>query len=69
MTMVLTGNKQLEKVLNKYRELRLCEDQIYINENFREHLVQKKKTLFKRAKATRERGQFAKVIYNRLILY
>ena len=61
--------KQHEKILNSYRELKLCEDQIYINKNFSEYLVEKRKNLFKRAKQIRERGEFAKVIYNRLILY
>ena len=59
--------KQREKVLNKYKELKLWEDQIYINEDFSEYTVEKRRILFKRAKEIRERGEFAKVVYNRLV--
>ena len=34
--------KQREKVLNKYQELKLWQDQIYINEEFNEYTVAKK---------------------------
>ena len=61
--------KQREKVLNKYKELKLWEDQIYINKDFSEYTVEKRRILFKRAKKIRERGEFAKVVYNRLVLY
>ena len=61
--------KQREKVLNKYKELKLWEDQIYINEDFSEYTVEKRRILFKRAKEIRERGEFAKVVYNRLVSY
>ena len=61
--------KQREKVLNKYKELKLWEDQIYINEDFSEYTVEKRRILFKRAKEIRERGEFAKVVYNKLVSY
>ena len=61
--------KQREKVLNKYKELKLWEDQIYINEYFSEYTVDKRRILFIRAKGIRERGEFAKIVYNRLVLY
>ena len=61
--------KQREKVLNKYKELKLWEDQIYINEDFSEYTVEKRRILFKRAKEIRERGEFAKVVYKRLVSY
>lgn len=61
--------KQREKVLNKYKELKLWEDQIYFNEDFGECNVEKGKDLFKRIKEIKERSEFIKVIYNRLILY
>ena len=61
--------KQREKVLNKYMELKLWEDQIYINEDFSECTVEKRMTLFKHAKEIRERGEFAKVVYIRLVSY
>ena len=59
--------KQRENVLNKYKELKLWEDQMYINEDFSECTVERRKILFKRAKVIRERDKFAKVVYNRLV--
>ena len=61
--------KQREKVLNKYKELKLWEDRIYINEDSIKYTVEKRRILFKRAKEIRERGEFAKVVYNRLVSY
>ena len=61
--------KQREKVLNKYKKLKLWEDQIYINEDFSDYTVEKRRILFKRAIEIGERGEFAKVIYNRLVSY
>ena len=57
--------KQREKLLNKYKQLKSWEDQIYINEHFSEYTVEKRRILFKRAKEIWERGEFAKVVYNR----
>ena len=65
----LLNYKQREKVLNKYKELKLWVDQVYINEEFSEYTVEKRKILFKSANAIRERGEFAKVVYNRLVSY
>ena len=48
--------KQRKKLLSKYKELKLWEDQIYINEDFSECTVEKRRILFKRAKEIRERG-------------
>ena len=39
--------QEREKVLNKYKELKLSEDQIYINKYFSEYTVEKRKILFK----------------------
>ena len=61
--------KQHEKVLNKYKELKLWEDQIYINQDSSEYTVEKRRILFKRANEIRERGKFAKVVYSRLVSY
>ena len=61
--------KQREKLLNKCKEQKLWEDQIYIHEDFSECTVERRKILFKRAKVIRERGKFTKVVYNRLVLY
>ena len=54
--------KQREKMINKYKKLKLWEDQIYINKDFSEYTVEKRIILFKRAKEIRERGEFAKVV-------
>ena len=54
--------KQREKVLDKYKDLILWEDQI-------EYTVEKRQVLIKPAKEIRERGKFAKVAYNRLVSY
>ena len=71
MTIIATFSnyKQHEKVLHKYKELKLWEDQIYINEDFSEYTVEKRRILLKCAKEIRERDEYAKAIYNRLILY
>ena len=61
--------RQHEKVLNRYMELKLWEDQIYKSEDFSEYTVEKSKILFKRAKEIRERCEFAKVLYNRFVSY
>ena len=61
--------RQREKALNKYKELKLWEDQIYIKEDFSEYTVEKKGILFKRAKEIMERGELAKVVFNRLVSY
>ena len=39
---------QREKVLNKYKELKSWEDQIYIKEDFIEYTVEKRRILFHR---------------------
>ena len=63
------NQKQREKVLNKYKELKLQEDQIYINEDFSEYTVERRRILFKGAREIKERGEFAKVVYNWLVSY
>ena len=55
-------------MLNKYKELKLWEDQIYINKYFSEYTGEKRKILFQRAKEIRERDEFDKIVYNRFVL-
>ena len=50
-------------MLNKYKELKSWEDQIYINEDFIEYTVEKRRILFKHAKEIRKKGEPAKVVY------
>ena len=61
--------KDKEKVLNRYRSCKLWEDRIYINEDFSEETLAKRKELLKKAKELRKNGKFAKVIHNRLITH
>ena len=42
--------KERTLTLNSYKELKLWEDQIYINEDVSKYTVEKRKTLFKHAK-------------------
>ena len=55
-------------MLNKHKELKLWEDQIYINKYFSEYTGEKRKILFQRAKEIRERDEFDKIVYNRFVL-
>ena len=59
--------KDKEKVLKQFKEKKLWNKKLFINENFFEATIELRKSLFKRAKVLRERGLFAKVIYNKLI--
>ena len=52
--------KQCERVLNKYKELKLWENQIYINEDFSDYTVEKRRVLFKCAKKIREEASLPK---------
>ena len=61
--------KQWEKVLNKYKQMELWEDQIYMNEGFSEYTVEKRRILFKLVKEFKDRGKFAKVVDNRLVIH
>ena len=61
--------KQREKVLNKYKKLKLWEDHIHINEDFSEYTVENRRILFKRAKQNRKRREFDKDVYNSLVWY
>ena len=47
----------------------MWDDKIYINEDFSECTVEKRGKLFKSAKETTERSEFAEVVYNWLDLY
>ena len=51
------------QVMSKYKELKYWEQNIFINEDFSERTVQKRKELFKEARELRREGRFAKVIY------
>ena len=49
----LLNYKHFEKVLHKYKELKLWDDQIYTNGGFGRYTVERRKILFKGAKEIR----------------
>lgn len=59
--------KDKQKILSKYREKKLWEKGIYVNEDFSERTLQCRKDLFKQAKELRSNGYHAKVSYKTLI--
>ena len=62
-----TFYEQHEKVQNRYRELKLWKDTIYINKHFRECSVEKRKNLLNRAKKITLEAESSKGTYSRLI--
>ena len=56
-----------ERVLNKYIEAKLWENQLYVNEDYSIRTVNKRKELFKQVKELRANGKHYKVVYNRLV--
>ena len=60
--------KDKQEVLSEYKARKLWTKGIFINEDFPEDTMEKRKGLFQRAKELREEGKFAKVVYNRLIV-
>ena len=59
--------KDKQEVLSKYKARTLWTKGIFINEGFSEDTMEKRKSLFQRAKELREEGKFAKVVYDRLL--
>ena len=60
--------KDKQEVLSEYKVRKLWTKVIFINEDFSEDTMEKRKGLFQRAKELREEGKFAKVVYDRLIV-
>ena len=60
--------KDKQGVLSEYKARKLWTKGIFINEDFPEDTMEKRKGLFQRAKELREEEKFAKVVYNRLIV-
>ena len=56
--------KGKQEVLSEYKARNLWTKGIFINEDFSEDTVEKRKSLFQRAKELREEGEFAKVVYD-----
>ena len=61
--------KDKDQVLAKFREKKLWNRNIFINEDFSDYTLEVRKELFKKAKIARENGMYAKVIYNKLITH
>jgi hypothetical protein len=61
--------KDKETILTSFRQQKLWEKSIFINEDFSERTMQKRRELFKRAKELKERGIRARVVYNRLVTF
>ena len=56
--------KGKQEVLSEYKARNLWTKGIFINEDFSEDTVEKRKSLFQRAKELREEGEFPKVVYD-----
>ena len=59
--------KDKELILEAFKEKRLWDQRIYINEDYSEGTLSVRKHLFNTAKQLRSQGKFAKVSYRRLI--
>ena len=62
--------KDREDVMRRYRESKYWEKRkAYINEDYSEYTLNLRKELLARAKSLRANGDYARVIYNRLVHY
>ena len=60
--------KDKQQFLSKYKAQNLWTKNIFINEDFSEDTMGKRKGLFQRAKELQEEGKFTNVVYYRLIV-
>ena len=60
--------KDKQQFLSKYKAQNLWTKNIFINEDFSEDTMGKRKGLFQRAKELQEEGKFTNVVYDRLIV-
>ena len=58
--------KDKANVLNRYKEKKLWEDQLYINEDYSDSTSEKRKKLFERGKLEKNNGKIFKVVYKKL---
>ena len=61
--------KDKQEVLSEYKARKLQTKGIFINRDFFEDTMEKRKGLFRRAKELQEERKFAKVVYNSLIVH
>jgi hypothetical protein len=59
--------KDKSTILEKYIKMKLWNQRVYINEDFCERTSVLRKKLFTDAKELRQKGKYAKVVYNKLI--
>ncbi|XP_065645350.1 uncharacterized protein LOC136075841 [Hydra vulgaris] len=59
--------KDKEKILDHYKRLKLWNERIYLNDDYSERTIEKRKILFAKAKELRSSGKYAKVVYDKLI--
>ena len=60
--------KDKDAVLNQYRQKPLCQDNIYINEDYSERTAELRKQLFQQVKESRHSGKSAKIVYKNLVV-
>ena len=60
--------KEKQEVLSEYKARKLWTKGIFMNEDFSEDTMEKRKGLFQRAKELWEEEKFSKVVYGRLIV-
>jgi hypothetical protein len=61
--------KDKETIIHHYKRLKLWSERIYVNEDYSERTIEKRKVLFAKAKELRSSGKYAKVVYNKLITH
>jgi hypothetical protein len=59
--------KDREKIFNQYKQLKLWKERIFINEDYSERTIEKRRILFQQAKELRAGGKYARVVYNKLV--
>ena len=61
-------HKEKELILKEFRQQKYWEKkETYVNEDFSDFTTTLRKKLFAEAKALRDKGEYAKVVYNRII--
>ena len=61
-------DKDKQHILQKFRERKLWNENLYINEDFSIYTMLKRKELFWQAREMRDRGINAKIVYNRIVV-
>lgn len=59
--------KDRDEILGAYRNKQLWKDKVYINEDFSDFTMNIRRELFIEQKRLRDQGDYAKVVYNRIV--